>query len=60
MIGVGCLVFCDRCETATARAVRGWRAYLIPDEDCEGTSVTVLCPDCAERRVGEDETTWAQ
>ncbi len=56
MIGVGSIVFCDQCQTATARTVRGWRAYIAAaDDDCKGSSVTVLCPDCAERRVGEDE-----
>jgi hypothetical protein len=50
-------LFCDHCEAATARTDRGWRAYITPDNDGE-PFVTVLCPDCAERRAGEDESTW--
>jgi hypothetical protein len=54
VLRLACLLFCDRCDAVAARTQRGWRAYL---EAVEGgaPSVTVLCPECAERRIGEDE-----
>ena len=58
MLGLAYVLFCDRCQAATARAERGWRAYITPERDDE-PSVSVLCPTCAEQRVGEDETTWS-
>jgi hypothetical protein len=59
VLGLASVLFCDRCEAATAHAERGWRAYITPEHDGE-PSVSVLCPACAEQRVGEDETTWSQ
>ena len=58
MLRTTALVFCDRCDAATARFERGWRAYIGADEE---TSVTVVCHACAERDFGEDEvvhTDW--
>jgi hypothetical protein len=52
------ILFCDSCETATARSKRGWRAYLEVDEDGVA-AVEVLCPLCAESVVGEDEAAWS-
>jgi len=48
------IVFCDRCERATARFERGWRAYVVGDAD-RMRCVKVVCPECAERLFGEDE-----
>jgi len=43
------ILFCDRCEAASARTERGWRAYLV------GDGIAVICPACAEAVYGEDE-----
>jgi hypothetical protein len=43
------ILFCDRCEAASARTERGWRAYLVAG------GVAVICPACAEACFGEDE-----
>jgi len=59
VLGLACVLFCDHCQAATAHAEWGWRAYITPHHDGE-TSVSVLCPACAEERVGEDETRWSQ
>jgi len=48
------IVFCDRCECATARFERGWRAYIVVRSG-RAPSVLVVCPECAERLYGEDE-----
>ena len=53
MLHVAAIVFCDRCEAATARTERGWRAYITPAKDGK-RSVTVVCPVCAEQGFGED------
>jgi hypothetical protein len=58
MLALACILMCDRCEAATARVERGWRAYITPHQEGE-SAVSILCPACAERRVGEDETTWS-
>lgn len=52
------ILFCDNCETATARSGRGWRAYLEVGEDGVA-GVQVLCPSCAESVVGDDEAAWS-
>ena len=52
------ILFCDTCESATARSERGWRAYIEAGDDGELT-VEVLCPVCAEAAVGEDEAAWS-
>jgi hypothetical protein len=52
------IIFCDRCEAATARFERGWCAYITAANDAE-TGVTVVCPTCAERNFGEDEAAWS-
>jgi hypothetical protein len=44
------ILFCDRCEAASARSERGWRAYLVAN------GVAVICPTCAEAFYGEDES----
>jgi hypothetical protein len=44
------ILFCDRCEAASARSERGWRAYLADK------GVDVICPTCAEAFYGEDES----
>ena len=54
MLHLACILFCDRCEAATARTERGWRAYLETGGGAD-PFVIVLCPECAERRIGEDE-----
>jgi hypothetical protein len=48
---------CDACEAAADRCERGWRAYHVagPRRDPD---VVVVCPDCAERLLGDDETPW--
>jgi hypothetical protein len=56
VLALTCVLFCDRCEAASARTERGWRAYITPHHDGE-PPVRVLCPACAEECVGEDETT---
>jgi hypothetical protein len=48
------MVFCNQCETASARTERGWRAYLATGANGEPT-VAVVCPICAEACFGEDE-----
>ena len=53
------ILFCDCCDASTARSERGWRAWIVPDEDGE-PRVTVACPACAERCYGEDEARWAE
>jgi len=58
MLQTAAILFCDRCEAATARFERGWYAY-IKDEGGRETSVTVVCPACAERSFGEDEAAWS-
>lgn len=58
MLGLAAILFCDRCEAATARSERGWRAYLVVGTNSEET-ITTLCPSCAERHVGEDEAAWS-
>jgi hypothetical protein len=58
VLGLACVLFCDHCQEATAHPERGWRAYMTPDQDGE-PFLSVLCPACAEQRVGEDETTWS-
>jgi hypothetical protein len=52
------LLSCDACEAAADCCERGWRAYLTvgPRDD---TDVVVVCPDCAERLMGDDETPWS-
>lgn len=52
------ILFCDSCETATARSERGWRAYLEVGED-GAVALEILCPLCAEAVVGEDEAAWS-
>ena len=37
---------------ATTRFERGWRAYVADDRTLE-----IVCPACAERERGEDEST---
>jgi hypothetical protein len=49
------LLICDVCESSTGRSERGWRAVVRPVRD-EDPVVIVLCPDCAEAHLGEDET----
>jgi hypothetical protein len=51
------IIFCDRCEAGTARFERNWRAYVQPEND--DLHVTVVCPECAERKFGEDEAAWS-
>ena len=50
MLKLDSIVFCDRCEAASARSERGWRAYI------GANGVAVICPACAEAFYGEDES----
>jgi hypothetical protein len=50
-------LYCDCCDAASARTERGWRAYLTAGDDEQ--IVSVVCPACAEVRVGENETAWS-
>ena len=59
MVPTTAIAFCDRCEDATTRFARGWRAYLTTAED-GSRGVIVLCPACSESVVGEDETSWLE
>lgn len=52
------MIFCDGCDAATTQSERGWRAYLLDDDD-GAPAVEVLCPGCAEAVVGEDEAAWS-
>jgi hypothetical protein len=52
------IVFCDRCEVASARTERGWRAYISACINGQAT-ITIVCPACAERYIGENETAWS-
>jgi len=58
MLALACILMCDRCAAGTARVERGWRAYITPHQEGE-PAFSILCPACAERRVGEDETIWS-
>jgi hypothetical protein len=58
MLQTAAILFCDRCEAATARFERGWFAYITTERGTE-TAVTVVCPACAERAFGEDEAAWS-
>ena len=58
MLQTGAIIFCDRCEAATARFERGWCAYITAESNAE-TCVTVVCPACAEQNFGEDEAAWS-
>jgi hypothetical protein len=51
MLQVTTLLHCACCAAATAEFERGWRAYV-----GEERSIEVVCPACAERVRGEDET----
>jgi len=50
MLGLATLLLCD-CGAATAQFERGWRAYVDDDRPIE-----IVCPACAERERGEDES----
>jgi hypothetical protein len=52
MLGLATLLLCRCCGAATAQFQRGWRAYV----DEEQRSVEIVCPACAERERGEDES----
>jgi hypothetical protein len=56
MLGVASILFCDRCEAATARSERGWRAHIVAGADGQAT---IVCPACSERYFGEDEAAWS-
>jgi hypothetical protein len=58
MLSDAAIVFCDRCEVASARTERGWRAYITAGINGQAT-ITIVCPACAERYFGEDETAWS-
>ena len=58
MLGIAAILCCDRCEAATARSERGWRAYVVVGANGEA-AITTLCPSCAERHFGEDEAAWS-
>lgn len=47
-------IFCDRCDAASIRFERHWRAYLVEDSSGRRMAV-VLCPACSELVAGEDE-----
>lgn len=53
MLSGAAIVFCDRCEAASAQTERGWRAYIIADINGQAT-ITIVCPTCVERYFGED------
>jgi len=55
VLRVDSIVFCGRCEAASARTERGWRAYLFTGQD-GAQSVAIVCPACAESCFGEDES----
>ncbi len=55
MLRTASILFCDRCDNATARFERGWFAFRISDGGAV-EDVTIVCPDCAEQMFGEDET----
>jgi len=45
---------CSDCGCGAVEFQRGWRAYRAP-ADVE-PQIVVLCPDCAERELGEDSS----
>ena len=57
MTGPARVLFCDCCDASSRRTECGWRAYLTSGEDEQ--TVSILCPACAEVRVGENETAWS-
>ena len=52
MLGLATFLLCRCCDAATAQFERGWRAYVADDR-----TVEIVCPACAERERGEDEST---
>jgi hypothetical protein len=45
---------CVECGATADAGATGWRAYLVDLKDeGEPLEVVVLCPDCAERELGE-------
>jgi hypothetical protein len=48
---------CHACEAVADRCERGWRAYLTAGRRSDAELI-VVCPDCAERLMGDDETPW--
>jgi hypothetical protein len=46
------LLQCLTCDSGACEFERGWRAYRLDAE--RETNVIVLCPECAERELGED------
>jgi len=51
MLGLATHLLCRCCGAATTTFERGWRAYVESDR-----SVEIVCPACAERERGEDES----
>ena len=51
MLGLATILLCRCCDAATTRFERGWRAYVSDDR-----TVEIVCPACAERERGEDES----
>lgn len=51
MLGLATLLLCRCCAAATTEFERGWRAYVEDDRTIE-----IVCPACAERERGEDES----
>ena len=46
------LLQCSACDVVVTQFARGWRAYRADQE--RQTNIIVLCPECAERELGED------
>ncbi len=46
------LLQCLACGCGVVEFARGWRAYRADQE--RQTNIIVLCPECAERDLGED------
>ena len=57
MLRIAQLLPCDGCDAIATRFERGWRAYVVIDVANAERRVTVVCPCCAERIFGDDETT---
>ena len=51
MLRLATFLLCPCCAAVTTEFERGWRAYV--EED--GT-IEIVCPACAERERGEDES----
>ena len=44
---------CAACPRVSSATARGWKAYLVEDEDERVPTVAFSCPACSQRGPGE-------